>query len=97
METGTEVTRPHHRDESEGVSSGTGLHPRRRDHHRQPPHEILEHPGRGAPGADHHAGSELQDRRAVLGEQPAGLVAAGQVRREVGILVVAETPRKTTR
>ena len=30
----------------------------------------------------------------MLGEQPPGLVAAGQVRREVGILVVPETPEE---
>ena len=70
-----------------------GVHPPRSDHHRQSPHEVIEHPERRAPRPDHHAGPEFEHRWAVLREQPPGLVAAGQVRERSGSSSSPRPPR----
>jgi hypothetical protein len=64
-----------------------GAHPARRDHHRQALSEVAEDLERGAAGADDHRRPELRDGDAVGRQLGAGLVAAGQVVREIGLVV----------
>ena len=56
------------------------LQPGGRDHRRQPLDEVAQGAVRLASRADDHAGAEVGERRAVLGEDPGGLVAAAQAR-----------------
>ena len=58
-----------------------GREPRRRDHRRQPLDQISQRPVGLAPGADHHPGAEVGQRRTVLGEHLRRSLATAKVPR----------------